>query len=433
MKLKTILIIPLLVISSLLLGFYLGKSLSNSIETIIEPGSMVTEASYIIFTDGTNYYARNGMRGSVISSPSFSELMTRVISQVKNGGLIFIKAGIYEGDIFITGKAIHLSGEGKWGTIIRGSIIFNATLTGKEHTDVQGSFIEHLTLDGEGLRERGIVYEAPSPTVSLITIQDVNVENFIDRGISFENASDTWFNRVIVGNCPIGIYYTTQKNFGRITNSQILNYATQGLFTDAEILLSGNVFSAISTAPSVGDVVLSHPSGAVGGAKIIGNWFEHDSATPNILVVSKAYRPILIVGNFFANHGGDMIVGNVDTVTSTLKADGNFFSQVAGTPSEAIAIHMKSGTLEWGANTIDTAFSILPYKLDEGTYMASTSEVDYKNLSAIMSRLIATEHPDTSNWGMTEKGRIWFCVTHGCFEYWNGTDVITIGCVDNIS
>jgi len=58
---------------------------------IVEPGSMVTEADYIIFTDGTNYYARNGNTGKI----EFNGDPTLVIQSAINAlseGTVFLKS-----------------------------------------------------------------------------------------------------------------------------------------------------------------------------------------------------------------------------------------------------------------------------------------------------------------------------------------------------
>jgi len=41
-------------------------------------------------------------------------------------------------------------------------------------------------------------------------------------------------------------------------------------------------------------------------------------------------------------------------------------------------------------------------------------------------QLAQISHPNTSTWGTEEAGRMWFCTTHNCIEYWNGTAVVSV-------
>ena len=68
--------------------------------TIIEPGSQVSETSYIMFRDEATVYARNGMTGEVeFSGTDHAAVIRSVIDALPDiGGRIFFKNGVYELD-----------------------------------------------------------------------------------------------------------------------------------------------------------------------------------------------------------------------------------------------------------------------------------------------------------------------------------------------
>ena len=57
MKVKQVLVVLTIVIFCSVVSYRLGvlADMSGTLKSVVEPGSMVTEASYVIFTDGTNY------------------------------------------------------------------------------------------------------------------------------------------------------------------------------------------------------------------------------------------------------------------------------------------------------------------------------------------------------------------------------------------
>jgi len=83
-RIRNISFIFLITVFSALVGYKFGIAQNSFFKTIIEPGSMVTEASYIIFTDGTNVYARNGLTGEIeISGADAGEVINNAISQLQ--------------------------------------------------------------------------------------------------------------------------------------------------------------------------------------------------------------------------------------------------------------------------------------------------------------------------------------------------------------
>jgi hypothetical protein len=261
---------------------------------------------------------------------------------------ITFKAGVYPCN-FTVNEKLCISGEGP-ATVIQGTISLGSAIVNGTPLSHQ-ALIQNLRMDGQNRLKVGIKYESPIPSVPLITIQNVDIENYTEHGIRFINASDCLFDNVVVGNCATAIYYTTDHNFGRITNCELLNYHKIGLYTDAQICLSSTVFSAMQTSPTIADLVLDNAFGAITGC-----WFENSRESPYapcIDMPNTCYRPLVITGCFFANKGGDIIrMRNAFSVSM----DGNFFSQQFNS-EDGWCVHVVQGVLYWGGNQLDPAFS----------------------------------------------------------------------------
>jgi hypothetical protein len=92
-----------------------GNTAVNLVETIPNTDVLTypEEAdSYVVWND-TLIYAKNGHTGAVTSNANATILLQSCVTALPNGGLIFVKAGNYPLDGYITlGKNIHLQGEG---------------------------------------------------------------------------------------------------------------------------------------------------------------------------------------------------------------------------------------------------------------------------------------------------------------------------------
>jgi hypothetical protein len=108
-------------------GYFVGLTVAQTGTITIEPNSFQTEASYIIFTDGTTIYARNGTTGAIdYSGTDASTVIQSAINALTNG-VIFLKNGVYDvssmsGASFLNigdGKNIALTGEDNEKTVIK--------------------------------------------------------------------------------------------------------------------------------------------------------------------------------------------------------------------------------------------------------------------------------------------------------------------------
>jgi hypothetical protein len=161
-KKKLILMIfPLILIG--IISAYIYASHSSPPPAIVEPGSMVTEASYIIFTDGAgNYYARNGSTGKIEFSGT--DAATIIQQAINSGGLVFVKNGTYNFNSFIFTNII--SGGGLVGESMTG-VIFDLTNAPTNHSGVI-SVDQYATIvirSRQGFRLENITIKNHKPTV----------------------------------------------------------------------------------------------------------------------------------------------------------------------------------------------------------------------------------------------------------------------------
>jgi len=130
--------------------------------TVIEPGSMVADANYIIFKDASTYYAKNGTTGAIdYSGTNASQIIQTTIDSMPNGTMLKLRNGIYEIDTRITvSKPIILEGEGAiWGAggdYATGTVLKAMTLGmdvcwieyTADYSDSQGTVLRDFAIDG---------------------------------------------------------------------------------------------------------------------------------------------------------------------------------------------------------------------------------------------------------------------------------------------
>jgi len=118
-KLKLTYIVTAVAISCLMVGASLGiiiKATTPGFPTVIEPGSMVSGASYVVFKDGTTYYAKNGTTGAIDYSDSNARVLLQEVSDflgaTNSAGTVYLKIGNYDIDQTLNWNAkVSLIGE----------------------------------------------------------------------------------------------------------------------------------------------------------------------------------------------------------------------------------------------------------------------------------------------------------------------------------
>ncbi len=148
--------------------------------TIIEAGSNVDTASYIIFKDGNTIYAKNGTTGKIdYSGTDASTVIQSIVDTLTaTGGRIYFKAGVYRINSTLiipsTGNII-MEGENRYTTQLLGSsTLTNMIIVGNEIKQVSSFILRDIRIDGGG-----------SSICDILTIR--NYRNFNISNASFYN------------------------------------------------------------------------------------------------------------------------------------------------------------------------------------------------------------------------------------------------------
>jgi len=201
---------------------------SLSFTTTIEGGSLVESASYVVFKDGSTYFAKNGTTGAIdYSGTNASEIINNVITVLygtTSGGSILLKAGRYVIDSEIQIPAVDkfeesfalsiqgeiLSGEAYYtklldivpeGTILEaangytGHIIF-VGYNASSGYHAKNVVISHLTISGHELPYLSSGHASITMAVGKAGLRALNVIN-------------AHFHHLTFINCYYGIYMTT--------------------------------------------------------------------------------------------------------------------------------------------------------------------------------------------------------------------------------
>jgi len=149
---------------------YISGYLYNRTDVIANPEQV---ASYIIWTDGTTVYAKNGTSGQIAFQDGNA---TNVINNCFSAtdGIVFIKKGLYPVATIMMDSFDYLFGSGQFNTILVSSSSGNViNMTG------QGG-IYHIDINGNSTANHGIYWDTPT---HLARIEDVRVRNCLGSGV----------------------------------------------------------------------------------------------------------------------------------------------------------------------------------------------------------------------------------------------------------
>ncbi len=207
---------------------------SGNPSTVMGPRSGVEAASYIIFTDGTNVYAKNGTTGKI----QFSGDATTVIQSVLNA----------------TGNILFLEGT------------FNLSkITIKSNTTIRGLGDKTILILKNNSNNRFITNNAPIGRDQNIVLRDMYIDGnkdgqlSIGAGDQFGNAGSIHFENVsnievsgihIVNAWATGVELINVNNF-RVFNNLVENSADDGIGINY-ISMNGTVYGNIIKYAGVG-------------------------------------------------------------------------------------------------------------------------------------------------------------------------------------
>jgi len=205
-------------------------------------------ASYIIWTDGTNYYATNGTSGLIDNqSTNASAVINYAINNTGYGGLALLMSGVYDidypihlkGGVWLRGSGIGSYPRNQYSTVLRLTADVPAIEVGVAGDNQYFSKISDMNIYGNGRSAVSGVYgihyksECSDATVENVFIEQVNYGIYMEYG---------WFLRVVnswIESNEYGIYTDCKKNW--ILGSVVASNGAYGIYIDTgadEIIMS---------------------------------------------------------------------------------------------------------------------------------------------------------------------------------------------------
>jgi len=121
-RLKQALVLGIVVLAMFSIGYFVGLAAAQTGAITIEPGSFTETASYVIWTDGTTIYAKNGQTGAIDYSGTNAASVIQSAINALTDGLIFFRNAQYNITSQLTiddGKNIVLCGESREKTVFK--------------------------------------------------------------------------------------------------------------------------------------------------------------------------------------------------------------------------------------------------------------------------------------------------------------------------
>ena len=267
----------------------------------------VDETSYIVFTDGSKYYAKNGNTGVIEYSDADA---TNVIQYAVNktnelgGGKVFLRAGNYVINATINAKSnVVLEGEGMGITILKASTPnFGTVIDIDSQTNV---VVRRLTIDKGGTQTSADVWlymGLSCENSSFVLIEEVEVKNTPNYAIVFGgrknagNINDTPYvpcNNVVVRKCRIINSYKDGIHFFGGSNITVEDNYFEHIVDDA-IALGADQNYPVSNVLVKSNIVKDSAFQWANGVKLHSGWYK--TSVP----ASSIFRNIVITGNIFA-------------------------------------------------------------------------------------------------------------------------------------
>lgn len=357
------LIITIAILSVFIIGCLVGATIAQSGAITITPESFSGDYSYLIETDGTYVWAKDGKTGQVVfggvnnvggvSGTNASAVIQSAINALPNGGKIFIKAGTYllSNQLYIEKDNIALEGEGA-------STVLKQTTAGKH-----GLVINSENVFRQRIRIANLVLDGNYPNTSST--------NGIEA-LCFEST----FENIIVrnwGNVGINIKYTSAFSCGdnRLINIIAHNNRWEG------ILIQSNDNYVIQANCYNNDIGL-HQKGRGGLLAVnVHCWGNNRGA-----VVEDSSNNIFVNLECEDNNGNGLEIKAINSdVARTLVTNGWFFKNNKGNTSARDVKIWQSGSYTVTYTTISNSFFQKAGDYDNYGIYEDTSGVDYTLIS----------------------------------------------------
>lgn len=382
----------------MLLGVIISQAVNPSSTFFISPGVYPGAPSYTVWAEGSTYYAKNAYGMIDASDASFNDLINSLSTafyDANEGGTIQLEKGEY----FIDGR-IYL----KPGTALIGeppiiNPFLNTIESGTQITSQQSGATQAMIFISDTMNNTNIIVE----NIAL------NGNNKADWGLQFYN----------IFNC-------------RFENLKISGIKEGGIGIDIQITPTGphcveNIFRHItmSFANKVKGIKLY---GYSNNGAVTHNLFEDIRISgfyPYALEFAQySDSNVLIkihVDDPRAGAKAGIILNSEDPTNDNGVMNNAFYSYHAEWSNSSIyqAIVNKGKSSQ---SHVFVALSIqlnsTPFLIQNGGLVIIQSEP-----AGMEQHGVVVDHPDTTDWGIGEKGRRWWCSTHEMWEWWNGVKI----------
>jgi len=278
MRIKQVLIVLSIVIFCSVVSYRLGvlAQITGTLKSIVEPGSMVTEASYIIFTDGNgNYYARNGMTGEIEFSGTVPRTVIQsAIDSLTNGGKILFKAGTYPINGIITIGKVTLQPPD---TAYQVGISFKSESYCVAHLDFGANSGFNITYNSEDGQLEGVTFEdfefdGQSGTADWAIRSDMG-NNTRLRSFVFHHNRALNFGYYTLDMTNLEQSYITDNVMGGRTNTKALIRIKDNEYEVGNLYIKDNDFVGTGTsgAQVLFETRISRNKEGIGLTKLRGN------------------------------------------------------------------------------------------------------------------------------------------------------------------
>ena len=318
-KIKFTYVISAIAISCLMIGTAFGMMISattpTGFPTVIEPGSNAIGASYVVFKDGSNYYARNGTTGRIDSSSATAlTIIEYAMDHSPLSGIIAIGPGNFAWSganyLLIDKPGITFQGSAPHWIYSVDPVAANPTILGGNITIVS----ENVIMERLGIGGALTLSSVGNPVTSSahwLKFIDISVSDGI-KFIGIDGAGDAWV--------PLIIEFEGGM-VSKSTTGPILDFDNEGASID-HILFSGMVLLQMLASQ---DVVAMH--GYVGNINWVNCMFFMDATAGTVLNLTlpgiypgeySKFNPIGFSGCYFEfNYANSTIVSIADYLYTT--------------------------------------------------------------------------------------------------------------------
>jgi hypothetical protein len=134
------------------LGVMISADTPSGFPTVIEPGSGVSTADFVIFNSDSSTYARNGTTGAIdYSSASAYTVLNSAVTHTNNGGIVFLQSGQYNlggNNLVIACPGVTLQGSGSYPRGFGSLTTDDSEIVGNVFIEAENVQLHDLTING---------------------------------------------------------------------------------------------------------------------------------------------------------------------------------------------------------------------------------------------------------------------------------------------